>query len=259
VFFLTGVPQGQVPDPETRPGRAVADMFTSIAPTYDLLNHLLSLNVDRRWRRVTTTALAAGPADRVLDLCTGSGDLAFSLMGRSRARVVGADFSEGMLAVAKQKAKKTGQLLPLVQADAMALPFLDGSFDGLMVAFGVRNFENLDGGLREMARVLRTGGRLAILEFSSPDQSFFGTLYRFYFSHILPRIGRLVSGAAGPYSYLPATVDGFPHPSALAGMLSSAGFQVLDQRPLTGGIATLHLCVKPSGSPVAAPSGRMAP
>ena len=256
---MTGATLGQVPDPKTRPGRAVADMFSAIASTYDLLNHLLSLNVDRRWRRVTTAALAAGPDDRVLDLCTGTGDLAFSLMGDSGTRVVGADFSAGMLAVAKQKARKRGQPFPLVQADAMALPFSDGSFDGLMVAFGVRNFENLDAGLREMARVLRTGGRLAILEFSSPDRSLFGALYRFYFSRVLPRIGRFVSGAAGPYSYLPATVEGFPNPPALAGMLSAAGFQVLEQRSLTGGIATLHLCLKALATPAAAPSGRMAP
>jgi demethylmenaquinone methyltransferase/2-methoxy-6-polyprenyl-1,4-benzoquinol methylase len=234
-------------------------MFSAIASTYDFLNHLLSLNVDRRWRRITTTALAAGPGARVLDLCTGTGDLAFSLMGQSRARVVGADFSAGMLAVAGQKARKRGRSLPLVQADAMALPFLNSSFDGLMVAFGVRNFEDLDAGLREMARVLRPDGRLAILEFSSPDRSLFGGLFRFYFSRVLPRIGRLVSGAVGPYNYLPATVEGFPSPSALSAMLSAAGFQVLEQRSLTGGIATLHSCKKASCSPVADPSVRMVP
>lgn len=256
---MTGVSMGQVPDPKTRPGQAVADMFSAIASTYDFLNHLLSLNVDRRWRRITTTALAAGPGERVLDLCTGTGDLAFSLMGRSEARVVGADFSAGMLAIARQKARRRGQALPLVQADALALPFLSSSFDGLMVAFGVRNFEDLDAGFSEMARVLRPGGRVAILEFSSPDRSLFGTLYRFYFSRVLPRIGRLVSGAAGPYKYLPATVEGFPGPSALAGMLFAAGFQVLEQRPLTGGIATLHLGAKVSASPPADPSVRMVP
>jgi demethylmenaquinone methyltransferase/2-methoxy-6-polyprenyl-1,4-benzoquinol methylase len=250
---------GQLPDPKTRQGPAVADMFSAIASTYDFLNHLLSLNVDKRWRRITTTALAPGPGERILDLCTGTGDLAFSLAGRSGARVVGADFSPGMLAVARQKARKWDQPLPLVQADAMALPFSGSSFDGLMVAFGVRNFEDLEAGFREMARVLRPGGRLAILEFSIPDRSLFGTLYRFYFSRVLPRIGRFVSGAAGPYDYLPDTVEGFPGTSALAGMLSAAGFHVLEQRPLTGGVAMLHLGAKAAGSPPADPSVRMAP
>ena len=254
---MSGAVAPGAPDPRIRPGRAVADMFSAIASTYDFLNHLLSLNVDRRWRRITVSALAPCPGDRVLDLCTGTGDLAFSLMGLSGARVVGADFSAGMLAVARRKAKDRGLPLPLVRADALALPFSDGCFEGAMVAFGVRNFEDLDAGLREMARVLKPGGRLAILEFSSPDRSFFGALYRLYFCRVLPRVGRLVSGADGPYSYLPATVEEFPTPQALVRRFAAQGLQVLAQRPLTGGIATLHLMEKRMGSAGAPPSGRM--
>jgi len=256
---LSGTAFPEAPDPGTRPGKAVADMFSAIASTYDFLNHLLSLNVDRRWRKITVKALAPRRGDRVLDLCTGTGDLAFALMSIWDARVVGADFSAGMLAVARRKARERGQALPLVQADALALPFLSASFEGAMVAFGVRNFEDLDTGLGEMARVLKPGGRLAILEFSSPDRSFFGTLYRFYFHRVLPRVGRWVSGTEGPYRYLPTTVEGFPAPTALAERLTASGFQVLEQRSLTGGIATLHLLLKPPGSPGPTPSGRMTP
>jgi demethylmenaquinone methyltransferase / 2-methoxy-6-polyprenyl-1,4-benzoquinol methylase len=244
------------PDPQTRHGRAVADMFTAIASTYDLLNHLLSLNVDRHWRNVTVRALAPGREDLVLDLCTGTGDLALTLARRTGAGVVGADFSSGMLAVAREKIARRNLRLPLVQADALALPFAAASFSGAMVAFGVRNFEDLDAGLREMARVLVPGGKLAVLEFSSPDRSLFGHLYQFYFRRVLPLVGRLVSGASGPYTYLPATVEGFPDAAAFAGKLRAAGFEVLEQRRLTGGIATLHLARKSGG---AGPSGTMDP
>lgn len=249
-------PTAAAPDPQTRHGRAVADMFTAIASTYDLLNHLLSLNVDRHWRNVTVRALALGREGLVLDLCTGTGDLALTLAKRTGARVVGADFSPGMLAVARDKIARRKLRLPLVRADALALPFATASFSGVMVAFGVRNFEDLDAGLREMARVLRPGGKLAVLEFSSPDRSLFGRLYQFYFRRVLPLIGRTISGTPGPYTYLPATVEGFPDAPAFAGKLRAAELEVLEQRRLTGGIATLHLARKAGG---AGPSGTMAP
>ncbi len=229
------------PDPKSRPGSAVADMFGAIAGTYDLLNHLLSLNVDRYWRRRTVNAMAPGRGDLYLDLCTGTGDLALTLLKRWQARVVGADFSGPMLGIADKKARRGGVHLPLARADALALPFPEDTFDGLMVAFGVRNFQDLDQGLREMARVLKPGGKLAILEFSSPGRSFFGAFYTVYFRKVLPLVGRLVSGKSGPYSYLPATVEDFPDAPSLARRLEAAGFQVGPQRPLTGGIATLHL------------------
>ena len=237
----------------------MAEMFTAISPTYDLLNHALSLNIDRHWRTITVGALAAQPGESILDLCTGTGDLALALLHRAGARVTGADFSAGMLRVAREKAGKRGLGLPLVQADALALPFTAGSFDAATVAFGVRNFQDLDAGLREISRVLKPGGRLAILEFSSPDRSLFGALYRFYFREILPFVGRLVSGDSGAYAYLPATVERFPDAPELATKLNAAGFTVLQQRRLTGGIATLHSCSKTGPSTRPTDSDKLSP
>lgn len=226
-----------VPDPARRKGEEVARMFGAIAPTYDLLNHLLSLNVDRLWRHRAVRALHPRPGEVVVDLCTGTGDLALAL-GRRGVRVVGVDFSRPMLERALRKDGRRG--LRFVLGDALRLPLQDGSADGVTVAFGVRNFEDLPMGLREMARVLRPGGRLVVLEFSHPRPGLFGALYRLYFQRVLPAVGRLVSGVRGPYGYLPATVDLFPDPPAFAELLRRAGFRDVVQKPLTGGIATLH-------------------
>lgn len=233
------VPGNGGPDPSTRRGRAVAGMFDAIAPTYDLLNHLLSFNVDRRWRRRAVRALAPSPGQRLLDLCAGTGDLALALLEAERScRVVGADFSRPMLLRAPSKAQRSGVALPLVEADAMALPFRDAAFDGVTVAFGVRNFEDLDRGFQEMARVLRPGGRAVILEFSRP-RGLFGWFYRVYFGQILPRVGRLISRDAHAYGYLPATVAGFPAAPELTTRLEAAGFSGVAHTPLTFGIATI--------------------
>jgi demethylmenaquinone methyltransferase / 2-methoxy-6-polyprenyl-1,4-benzoquinol methylase len=239
---VTRIPRQVMADPKSRHGSAVAEMFGAIASTYDFLNHLLSLNMDRHWRAVAVKALESKSSDIVLDLCTGTGDLAFALMKRSGCRLVGADFSRPMLDIARNKGRKMGRPFPLAQADALALPFRTAAFDSAMVAFGIRNFENLDMGLSEAARVLKPGGTLAILEFSSPRGSLFAVLYGFYFHEVLPRVGRIVSGAWGPYAYLPATVEDFPDAPSLALRLGTAGLSVHSQRPLTGGIATLHLC-----------------
>ena len=242
------------PDPRRRDGGAVEGMFSAIAPTYDLLNHLLSFNVDRSWRRAAVKAAKASPRMTCLDLCTGTGDLALELLRRVPVVAVGADFSGPMLARAKGKAAARKVPLPLVRADAMRLPFADASFDRLLVAFGVRNFENLERGFSEMARVLRPGGRAVILEFSMPDRSLFGAVYRLYFGRLLPAIGRLVSGRRGAYRYLAATVEGFPPPAELAKKLALAGLRPCEQRPLTGGIATLHVAERPGK---AAPDGTL--
>jgi demethylmenaquinone methyltransferase/2-methoxy-6-polyprenyl-1,4-benzoquinol methylase len=234
-------------------------MFSAIASTYDLLNHLLSLNIDRHWRAVTVRSMAPGPDDLLLDVCTGTGDLAIALCSESDTKVVGLDFSEGMLAVAREKIGRRRRSIPLVQGDALALPFRADTFSGATVAFGVRNFEDLDTGLREVARVLRPRGRLAVLEFSSPDRSILGSLFRFYFRRVLPLIGRMISGSSGAYSYLPETVEGFPDARAFGARLRAAGLEVVGQRGLTGGIATLHIARKLEGQKPAEPSGKMVP
>jgi len=234
-----------LPDPERREGALVAQMFNAIAPTYDFLNHLLSLNVDRYWRRVAIRTLEPVSGGVYLDLCTGTGDLAVALLKRASARVVGLDFSRGMMARAIRKAG-AGSALDLVQGDALDLPLADRCVDGAMVAFGVRNFEDLDRGFLEMARVLRPGGRAVILEFSEPRGRLFGSLFRFYFRRVLPVLGRLISPSSGAYNYLPASVSRFPDSEELKGRFKRSGFLVRSQRPLTGGIATLHCVEKPA-------------
>ncbi len=242
-----------LPDPERREGALVAQMFTAIAPTYDFLNHLLSLNVDRYWRRAAIRTLDPVSGGVYLDLCTGTGDLALALLKKASARVVGVDFSRGMMALAMGKAG-AGAPLGLVQGDALDLPLADRCVDGAMVAFGVRNFEDLDRGFLEMARVIKPGGRAVILEFSEPRGRLFGSLFRFYFRRVLPVLGRLISPSNGAYNYLPASVSRFPDAEELKRRFERSGFLVRSQRPLTGGIATLHCVEKPAEAAAPGPS-----
>lgn len=222
----------------------VRDMFTAIAPRYDLLNHLLSLNIDRRWRRRAIDSLAweRAPAGSYLDLCAGTLDLAVELARREGfgGRVVGADFVPRMLRLGWGKSRR----LEPVCADGLALPFPDGSFEGLVIGFGLRNLADIDAGLGEMARVLKVGARVVILEFSTPRRWPIRPLYRFYFRHILPRIGRLVSKHTSAYSYLPESVDDFPPAPQLAERMCQAGFAEVVFTALTFGIATLHVGVR---------------
>jgi demethylmenaquinone methyltransferase/2-methoxy-6-polyprenyl-1,4-benzoquinol methylase len=218
----------------------VRDMFTAIAPRYDFLNHLLSLNVDRRWRKAAVARLGweANPAGTYLDLCAGTLDLAAELARRPefRGAVVGADFVVPMLARGRGKATRA---VP-VAADALTLPFSDAVFDGAMVGFGVRNLADLDAGLAEAARVLKSGSRFIVLEFATPRFAPLRAAYLLYFRRVVPAIGRVVSKHTDAYSYLPESVLAFPEPDALAARLTAAGFRNVAYQRLTGGIAALH-------------------
>lgn len=223
----------------------VREMFTAIAPRYDFLNHLLSLNIDRLWRRAAIRQLGweGAPRGRYLDLCSGTMDLAAALASRSgfAGQVVAADFVHPMLVLGKDKAARTAP----VTADALALPFSANRFDGAMVGFGVRNLADLNAGLREAARVLKPGARLVILEFSTPPRQPLRALYFLYFRRLLPLIGRLVSKHMTAYTYLPESVLAFPEPDALMERLRQAGFTAVGYRRLTGGICACHVGEKP--------------
>jgi demethylmenaquinone methyltransferase / 2-methoxy-6-polyprenyl-1,4-benzoquinol methylase len=237
-------PEGAV-DQEAA-ARAVREMFTSIAPRYDLLNHVLSFNVDRLWWRRTARSfrhILSRPGARILDLCCGTGDMTFALgreAGKSLSQIVGADFSHAMLQ--RAGAKTTGRIGSpprWIEADALKLPFADASFDLVTSAFGFRNLANYDAGLREIGRVLRPGGECGILDFGEPRGAV-GTIYRFYFSEILPRVGTLISGVRGPYSYLPTSVARFPEPEAMLARVKAGGFTEATWTPYTFGIAGLY-------------------
>jgi demethylmenaquinone methyltransferase/2-methoxy-6-polyprenyl-1,4-benzoquinol methylase len=222
-------------------------MFGAIARTYDLLNRLLSLGFDLRWRRRAVREIALGGPGRILDLCGGTGDLTVAAARAERAAwIVCCDFAHPMLSRAAPKFRRKGvaDRCVLVEGDGLRLPFASGSFDAVTVAFGVRNFVDRDAGFREILRVLRPGGRLIVLEFSTPAGPVFGRLYRLYLNRILPRIGDATAGHEGPYGYLARTIGGFPEPPALAGMLRDAGFAAAGWTPLTGGIVCVHTAVK---------------
>jgi len=220
-------------------------MFSDIAPRYDLLNHLLSLNIDRLWRRAAARALMDGaPRRLVLDACAGTLDLSLAIAARQNAggRVVAADFAVPMLELGKGKIGAAA--VREVAADGLRLPFPDATFDGASVAFGVRNLADADAGLRELARVLEPGGRLVVLEFSTPSFAPLAALYRLYFHHVLPRVGALLSRHREAYTYLPESVEDYPPPKAFAAMMRGAGFERVRWRRLSGGIATLHAAEK---------------
>ena len=226
--------------------RQVRQIFSEIAPRYDLLNHLLSLNVDREWRRRAVDRLGwEGEAEGTyLDACAGTFDLSLELSGRDsfRARIVAADFARPMLL--EGLSKIAGSPVIPVCGDSLHLPFPDGSFQGAMVAFGIRNLSDLSGGLREFVRVLKPGRRLVVLEFTVPPNPLLRRLYFLYFRRILPRVGRIISGHPWAYSYLPESVKEFPGPGDLAGLMQAAGFRETRWELLSGGIAALHVGVR---------------
>lgn len=240
--------QRELNQKEAAHANAVREMFSGIAKRYDLLNHLLSLNIDKGWRRKVSGELR-DVLDRkdavVLDVACGTGDLSIELRRNSSARIIGTDFCRPMLTVARSKPSGGTTPIPYVEGDALRLPFADNSFDAVTIAFGLRNLASVADGLAELFRIIKPGGRLAVLEFSAPVVPGFGKLFNFYFSHILPRIGGAVSGSRGAYEYLPDSVSKFPDQKRLVTMMDSTGFGAVKFRNLTGGIAALHIGTKP--------------
>jgi len=223
-------------------------MFAGIARRYDLLNHVLSLNIDKGWRRKVRAEIAeilSHPNAVVLDVACGTGDLSLELKSGAEAAVIGTDFCRPMLAVAAEKIGSNARALPLVEADAMALSFADESFDAVTIAFGLRNLPDHLAGLKELQRVLRPGGKLVVLECSNPSVPGFRQLFKFYFEQLVPRIGGVISGSRGAYTYLPDSVSRFPDKKTLASMMEEAGFRDVRFRSLTGGTASIHCGVKP--------------
>jgi demethylmenaquinone methyltransferase/2-methoxy-6-polyprenyl-1,4-benzoquinol methylase len=227
----------------------VREMFGRIAPRYDFLNHLLSLDIDRIWRRRVARRFSGvlhNPSARVLDLCCGTGDLAlaFRKEAPAGAEIVGSDFVPEMLQRARAKAAGSGAGVTFVEADGLALPFKNGSFDLVSCSFGFRNLANYEKGLLEIFRVMKPGGAAAILEFAEPKGKIFGSLYRFYFRQVLPRLGGLISGSGSAYNYLPSSVSKFPSPEALQALFERAGYTGVLFERWTGGIVALHTARK---------------
>jgi demethylmenaquinone methyltransferase/2-methoxy-6-polyprenyl-1,4-benzoquinol methylase len=247
-LVVGAAPEGSVDAPSA--ARAVRAMFTSIAPRYDLLNHLLSFNIDRLWWRRTArtfSRILAQPNSRVLDLCCGTGDMTFALRkeaGKLRPQILGADFSHAMLQRAHSKSGKLAEkgkpAMPRwIEADALCLPFPDQHFSLVTSAFGFRNLADYDAGLREIARVLRSGGECGILDFGEPS-GLMGHLYRIYFKQVLPRVGTMISGVRGPYAYLPNSVERFPAPQEMLDRMRRAGFREASWTPYRFSIAGLY-------------------
>ncbi len=232
---------------ELEHARAVREMFSGIAKKYDFLNHFLSVNTDKRWRRLVAKKLK-DVLDRedalVLDVACGTGDLSLELQTSGKAKVVGTDFCRPMLEIAFDKNSKNQTSIPYLEADGMNLSFADETFDAVTIAFGLRNFSNWQDGLVELHRILKKGGRLAILEFSTPIVPGFKQIFNLYFTQLLPRIGGAVSGSRGAYEYLPDSVSRFPDQKGLVKMMEETGFSGVEYKNLTGGIAALHLGTK---------------
>ena len=227
----------------------VREMFATIASRYDLLNHLLSGRMDSRWPRLTArkllTRLPPGPV-QILDVACGTGDLSLTMLEMiGTAKVVGTDFCRPMLNVAARKLADCRPAIPLTEGDAMRLPFLERSFDGVTIAFGLRNLSNAEGGLLEIFKVLKPGGSVAVLEFSKPVVPGFSFLFDVYFTKVLPLLGGLISGSRSAYQYLPDSVARFPDQTELANIMRRVGFADVHYQNLTGGIAALHLGKRP--------------
>lgn len=232
---------------ETAHAQAVRQMFSGIAGKYDFLNHVLSVNIDKRWRtkvRKKLQEVLENPQAVVLDVACGTGDLAVELQQNAQAKIIGTDFCRPMLSVAVEKNVKNKLSIPYLEGDGMNLAFADETFDAVTIAFGLRNFSNWEAGLKELHRILKKGGKVAILEFSSPIVPGFKQLFNLYFTQILPRIGGLVSGSRGAYDYLPDSVSRFPDQKNLAKMMMQVGYEKVEYLNLTGGIAAIHTGIR---------------
>jgi demethylmenaquinone methyltransferase / 2-methoxy-6-polyprenyl-1,4-benzoquinol methylase len=223
--------------------KKVREMFERISPKYDFLNHFLSINIDKRWRRLVRKSLVNVLNDKnalVLDVACGTGDLSIELQKDSAAKIIGTDFCRPMLSIANEKNEPQANAIPYVEGDAMSLPFPDETFDALTIAFGLRNLSNWENGLRELNRVLKPNGKLVVLEFSEPIVPGFRQAYNLYFNKILPKIGGAFSGETSAYQYLSDSVSRFPNQKSLKEMMTKVGFSNVDYKNLTGGIAAIH-------------------
>lgn len=229
-------------DKEGTKKEQVAKMFDNISMRYDFLNHLLSLGIDKIWRKRAVNLLKADQPKVILDVATGTGDFAFEALSLNAERIHGIDISKGMLekGMEKVRERKKEAIIDLKYGDSEAIPFEDHTFDAVTVAFGVRNFENLEKGLAEIKRVLRPNGKLVVLEFSKPKNFPIKQAYNFYFNNILPRIGKMVSKDAAAYTYLPESVNAFPEGKAFEQILEKIGFQVIKTKPQFFGIASIY-------------------
>lgn len=243
-----GVATDSTEDRVDKSGERIKSMFAGVAKRYDLLNHLLSLNIDRYWRRFTLRKVAAVGNDPILDVCTGTGDLALGYAKQTSAnktRVIGADFCAPMLEVAREKSQSSQLNVEWIEADAQQLPFADNTFQIVSVAFGLRNVADTNAGIREMIRVAKPGGRVAILEFSRPRIFGLRQLYLWYFRTVLPRVGQTISKSPdAAYNYLPQSVLQFPDGVEMVELLQSHGLKSVECFPLTFGVATLYVGMK---------------
>ena len=239
---------GIVPDPASNLSKKaqVADMFNNIAVRYDFLNHFLSLGIDKGWRKKAIAEVALVKPDTILDVATGTGDMAIAATALNARKITGIDIADQMLEVGRRKIadQNLSQVITLQTGDSESMPFSTGEFDAVMCAYGVRNFEHLDAGLTEMCRVLRPGGKVVILEFSHPARFPVKQLFRFYFRFILPTIGKLLSKHSRAYTYLPESVMAFPEGKRFCDILEQCGFKLAKASPLTFGITTLYTAVK---------------
>lgn len=232
---------------ELKHAKTVREMFSRISPSYDSLNHILSVNIDKRWRKVVRKKLndiLQNKEATVLDVACGTGDLALELQNGAKAKIIGTDFCHPMLAIAADKNLEENASIPYIEGDALSLPFSDESFEAVTIAFGLRNLANWKDGLNELKRVLKPNGKLIVLEFSQPIVPGFRQIFQFYFKKILPKIGGAVSGSQGAYEYLAESVSRFPNQKELVKMLLEIGFTGVEYKNLTGGVAAIHIGVK---------------